>query len=1100
MRRSSWNAVVLGICLAYAGATSHAGQIDAGSWTPDKQELVREQSELASITKGLQSDSPSLRADQLGETWPGVRSVAMCAHAFEAPEMAALKAANQEVESREQLMREAATRYATQSEQYAFVSSQLPHAKNAQVSATLRASTQGPVGSGGFVYAYTTSGSYHGFSSIAADGRVTLPASDSQELVLYAFPNPPFAIQVVTGVQLRDAGTIALRDARRVPIDIRNDLGRPVANLVAGLSVDIDGDRFGPWELDVNIDANAPALWLAEGHRYELQLFAAPPLLFDRTGSVAASSTSVAAEARLGAVLDVSFEASPGLVSGCALFAFPRLVSYSPTNNGRRLALPQLIRSAVNQPTGFRIAVPRGRATTLSVNFGTGTGVCSIADHFLPGLRMRRDAPLAMTLRPRPIPRPELVASSGERISHTTTLYALPEYGSTALIRTKAPYEMVFNPSVPTFPVSLRLFGTDGPFKVRATTERLGEVNVTLAPQAGVVDVSGLMEVRRGNQLLAAFELLSSRASKLQLPAGPLNLSLVGLRGTYRNADGSQGLILLRPRTMSLTGGIESPRSIEFQVGLPAAGLSLRNLVRQPLPLKLEVIEGGDVQSIGLLQVWHGGLRTDWSPLDVFVTGAGYSRARMSFNPTPDLPMVEIPVAADAPVYRGTLRGSDGVALAGRSILNQGPEGDWTYGYTTGADGRFSVPLVPGAHLVFSPPPGGTDLMRVESVPAEARSVDADVVLESLPGLSVPSASGPPLQLLYGSGSSAYRIVFVAESYTRARESFTDLNANGVWDGRLFLDLNADGLWQTNEPVSRYGNAPAPASSQAGTDITTGNEPFVDTNSDGYPNIDDYAVFIQNARNYLRALVGTPEIRSGITFDAYVLFLDSEQAGMDVIAADGAMRLQRNTRFGASLELGRFLLGIGSSNVVAEIAKHIDRWNLQVVLINQPVFAGRANSFILSNGGLSAQPPHDLVAGHEFGHNPGGLLDEYDEFSGSSVAWVNPAVGHLSHRVDRSMVPWRDNVELLAGRAISLPGSPGVGVFAGAMYQAGGVYRSTNNSRMRFNAVRFNAASIRRMRQSFCLAQLQESQLQVEPSSQGPAIEFVTNPCLAPVP
>ena len=114
--------------------------------------------------------------------------------------------------------------------------------------------------------------------------------------------------------------------------------------------------------------------------------------------------------------------------------------------------------------------------------------------------------------------------------------------------------------------------------------------------------------------------------------------------------------------------------------------------------------------------------------------------------------------------------------------------------------------------------------------------------------------------------------------------------------------------------MQTYGERNIDHGDENGTDITSGNEFFGDLNGDGYPNIDDFAVFVQNSKNYIRSLLGTPDIMANIEFDAYIVFLPSNQAGTDVIddTGEGAdvKLIDADTRFGNALLLARSLLSI----------------------------------------------------------------------------------------------------------------------------------------------------------------------------------------------
>src|SRR5690625_5629576 len=78
-----------------------------------------------------------------------------------------------------------------------------------------------------------------------------------------------------------------------------------------------------------------------------------------------------------------------------------------------------------------------------------------------------------------------------------------------------------------------------------------------------------------------------------------------------------------------------------------------------------------------------------------------------------------------------------------------------------------------------------------------------------------------------------------------------------------------------------------------------------------------------------------------------------------------------------------------------------------VVFLNQPINVGRANSFVLANGGLLNRNPNSKGPGHEISHKLGSLQDEYGEFSGAFLG-STPKSMHLSRSLNKSQIPWRD--------------------------------------------------------------------------------------------
>ena len=84
---------------------------------------------------------------------------------------------------------------------------------------------------------------------------------------------------------------------------------------------------------------------------------------------------------------------------------------------------------------------------------------------------------------------------------------------------------------------------------------------------------------------------------------------------------------------------------------------------------------------------------------------------------------------------------------------------------------------------------------------------------------------------------------------------------------------------------------------------------------------------------------------------------------------------------------------------------------------------------------------NDYVVAHEMGHNVGLLADEYTEYQ-ETYRGSETAARNVTLLNDPRTIPWRHLIP--AGKEIpSVPGSSGVGLFEGARYYTGGVYRPT---------------------------------------------------------
>lgn len=956
-----------------------------------------------------------------------------------------------------------------------------PQPKSGQLSLILRTQAEGPLTTGGYVFAYTPQGDYRGFSGIGANGSVTITAAAGEAIDLYVHPQAPFAAQVAKAAAVQPGGEVLLRSGVRTPVSFPSlDIPAYAGTASVQLRFRTSGSYTGTLELlPDTANGPTPAIYLAADHVYEATPQVDPPWYGEPSGAFGSGIGSLSFELRRGHLFEIGFSDPESLTSSCSLGGSFLVYSAALLGNRSSLTSGRALRDGSFRLTGFRAAVPRERVVDLSLVFSG----CEIEAWELRNVALRGDASRSLVLRPRPQPQVSLRTPQGEVLNYSygffhpeedpdAAIYFWPGGMPTGLTSGKR-YDVVLHGTEPLTVPSKRVTASAGSFPVEVVAERVQVVTARLQVPGGV-SLRGLLELRQAGQLVAAFELASGQDYRIEVPAGSYQATVSGLGGNYFDGSESFGM-LLRPVIRTLTVGAGAGQRFDVDLALPASGFRT-SLGALDAPLHATALEGGRAVAATVLYPWFAGLRTDYSPLSLRLRGPRFDDATVSIATGPALPVIDLLAQGGTDVrYVGTLRDSSGQVLPNSPILLYAEDGLYSWLFQTDASGQFNLPKQRNALVGFLAPEAGSDLMVHQRFLAPVQTAPVDV---SLPGIEFEpvSAAGPPLQRLYGDGSSGYRILFVAESYTGAQESFTDANGNGVWDGVLFLDINGDGLWQPDEPVTAYGDRSTPGQAQANTNVSADNEAFLDSNGDGYPSIDDFTVFVRNAKNYVRALLGTPEIAEGIRFDAYLLFLPSNQAGMDVIDVDDTtVLLTRSTRFGASLRRQRNLLAVDYDAVTAAANQYLPGWDLRVVMINQPVRAGRANSFILANGGLGASSPNNAVAGHEFGHNPGGLADEYDEFRGTSRSWFSPALRHLTHVSDDLQSPWLEQLEPRLDAPVSVPFTPGIGFYAGGSYQAGGVHRPTSNSRMRFNAPDFNTPSKLRMAKRFCRAQLTEA-------------------------
>lgn len=954
--------------------------------------------------------------------------------------------------------------------------------KSSALSVVLRTAGR-VVDTGGYVFAYTPQGDYRGYSTIAANGSVSITATAGEAIDLYVHPQAPFAAQVVRATNIQPDGNLVLRDGVRTPVTLTSPPGAAYAGTVAiRLSFSAAGSYLFTFELRPDTAFGpTPAIYLADGHQYEASLQLEGAWVADRFAAFDSAVGSLAFQLQRGYLLELAFADPQGLTSGCSLGAMLGTTSTGLLGPTHVLGTGTVIQDASFRLTGMRIAVPRNRPFDADLSFWG----CPLESWQLRGAVLRENVRLEVRLRARPQPQVSLRTTQGEPLGYSggffhpvddpdaTPIYFTPSYPPSGLVVGRQ-YDVTLSPLTEASVAVQRFTAAAGAFPLEVVVDSLSTVTARLQVASGL-SLHGLLEARRDGQLVAAFEVATGSDYQMQLPAGSYVVTVTGLGGQL--ISGTASGVLLRPFTRSLTVVSGVSQRLDIAVPTPAGGVRF-SLAGLDAPVHATALEAGRPVAGTVLYPWFDGIRTDFDVLTLRLRGPRFDDTQLSLAANAALPVVDLLAqAGNNARATGTLRDSSGAPLPNANLYVYAEDGLYASYHATDTQGRFDLPKVRNSLIAFSAPPGGNDLMAVRTVGAPGANGPGDVSLAPL-AFEVVSPSGPPLQRLYGTGSSAYRVVFVAEGYTTASESFTDLDGNGVWDGVLFIDVNGDGRWQATEPVQAYGHRTRPTDAQTETNVSAANEPFLDNNGDGYPSIDDFAVFVRNASDYVRALMGVPEIASGVPFDAYLLFLPSQQAGMDVIATDDSTVLvTRDTRFGAQLMLQRDRLEVDYTAVATAVSDHLPTWDLRVVMINQPVSAGRANGFIVATGGLAGTSPNDAVAGHEFGHNPGGLADEYDEFRGTSTHWYAPALRHLTHLPDDLQSPWLAELQPRLDAPISTPMTPGIGFYAGGFYQAGGVYRPSSNSRMRYNAPAFNLPSKLRLTRQFCRTQETEARL-----------------------
>lgn len=418
-------------------------------------------------------------------------------------------------------------------------------------------------------------------------------------------------------------------------------------------------------------------------------------------------------------------------------------------------------------------------------------------------------------------------------------------------------------------------------------------------------------------------------------------------------------------------------------------------------------------------------------------------------------------------VWRGVVVDSANIPLSGAIVVAEDQLQDVAWAPWPDAAGHFEIPYRKDWVFEFHPSPWTANASYVRRVYAmDGTPPPPTVVIDDL---ALDSVIDDGLIRFYGTGEREkhFNILFLAEGFTDLHETFTDANGNGVWDGFLWYDLDKDGVYSNPDHVQAYGSLSSYP--EIGSIPTADNEPFTDLNGDGILSLDDPALFMVNARDFMRLLLGSDfwsEHRDA--FNAYALFEPSEQAGYSIYSASGEQLVSRSTRYHASLDLTRNLLSVDRAAATARALAALPEVDLVVVLVNDPVFArARASASRSLPGTLIYPAPayarswRDMTPSHEVGHSIGSLCDEYEEFPG-----VNPASGthsiwcpNASYSPSVADVPWAKWLPRVGLQVPTRNLDTSIGIYEGADYYPGGAYRPSYRSTMRDLSMLFNAPS-----------------------------------------
>lgn len=470
-------------------------------------------------------------------------------------------------------------------------------------------------------------------------------------------------------------------------------------------------------------------------------------------------------------------------------------------------------------------------------------------------------------------------------------------------------------------------------------------------------------------------------------------------------------------------------------------------------------------------------LRVSPGTYSLAITPLGWPRRMLgAVDATNNVAVAETFVAADRSLmWNGTLRDAAGQPQK----LTRVTVFDEAYRRLASVvslpDGTFSLPWQPGWSAEVQASPTADDATIWRSFTFGDTVPSPDVRLDGIELFAQPEGDAVRM---YGDGDRTrrYNIVFVAEGYTGAHETFTDRNANGVWDGVVWNDVNHNGTYDSGDAIQTYGTAKTPV---PGSNPTVQNEPFTDLNNDGALSIDDAALFRANIRDYLRLLFGSDVWREQRdVFNAHAVFDASPQAGYDILAEDESRLLERQTLYGAYIDPESEALLLDRASAFERAAAAVPEVDLVVALVNQPIIAGRANAtfgeggVIVFNGGHTETLPNYHVESHEMGHAFAGLCDEYVEERGqhSEDGATLDACPNTTLSLQPADIPW--HTLLPPDQTIPTLDTDGsVGVYIGSDYFSDGAYRPSINSMMSNQGTNpfFNAPSRAAIEQAACL-------------------------------
>lgn len=456
----------------------------------------------------------------------------------------------------------------------------------------------------------------------------------------------------------------------------------------------------------------------------------------------------------------------------------------------------------------------------------------------------------------------------------------------------------------------------------------------------------------------------------------------------------------------------------------------------------------------------------EFSPLGWFPRALG--TVHVAHGQTTEIPL-DFSANDRSLVWRGVLRTAGGSPIDNAWMDLYDEVLDNRTSWLTSASGAFEIPFQPGWTLEVAPPSRHDQRLMSHVQQMGISPPPALLTLKTFPDAE--SREGDLLRI-YGNGDRQGRVnvLFLAEGFTSTRESFTDQNGNGQWDGVVWYDLDRNGVLNTpSDLVQPYGDAAYP---MEGTVPTAGNEPFVDLNGDGYPNLDDRATFLANSKEFLRSLLGSDFWNMNTdALNAYALFTESAQAGFSVAPTAQRPGLARSTRYGSRF-FNEQLFVPGLDDALTDAAAALPEVDIVVVVVNETVRTLRSSTGFGNPGWVVfAAGPLEKgdypVAAYLFSHAIANLCSEHSsiiDFPPSVLAAAR-ACPNASYSAELDRIPWLH--ALSTSTAIPTRSvDDATGLFEGATYYAAGTYRPSLRSMMRDLTPLFNVPSLEALKAS----------------------------------